>query len=153
MELLKRMSEQNHLMKLNRAGALLTLGFLLVASTAAADNVARGRVLYLRNCASCHGVTGDGRGPVAPALKTPPADLRLLSRRYGDPLPEDQIARFIDGRADIAAHGPRDMPVWGDQVWQYPPGKGPSGQVTSAVADLVAYLESIQELTHHVSFP
>ncbi len=140
-------------MKLNRAHVLLLVGIMLVASTAGADDVTRGRALYLRNCASCHGVNGDGRGPVAPALKTPPADLRLLSRRYGDPLPVDEIARFIDGRADIAAHGPRDMPVWGDQVWQYSHGKGPSSQVTSAVADLVAYLESIQELTHHVSFP
>src|SRR5271167_1197559 len=77
-------------MKLNRTLVLLLSGFLLVASTAAADDVARGRVLYLRNCASCHGVKGDGRGPVAPALKAPPSDLRLLSLRYGNPLPEDQ---------------------------------------------------------------
>jgi len=98
-------------MNLNRTLVLLLSGFLLAASTAAAGDVARGRVLYLRNCASCHGVKGDGQGPVAAQLQTPPADLRLLSLRYGNPLPEDQIARFIDGRADIAAHGPRDMPV------------------------------------------
>lgn len=138
-------------MRPDRTLALLLLGFLFIASSAAADDVARGRELYLRNCASCHGVKGDGQGPVAPALKTPPADLRLLSHRYGDPLPEDQIARFIDGRADVAAHGPRDMPVWGEQVWKYPEGKGPSGQVTSRVAELVAYLESIQKIQRHAS--
>ena len=138
-------------MKLSRTLVLLLSGFLLVASTAAADEVARGRVLYLRNCASCHGVKGDGQGPVAAQLKTPPTDLRSLSLRYGNPLPEDQIARFVDGRADIAAHGPRDMPVWGEQVWKYPEGKGPSAQVTSRVADLVAYLQSIQQLQHHAS--
>jgi|SRR5271166_188622 len=138
-------------MKLNRTLVLLLSGFLLVASTTAADEIARGRLFYMRNCASCHGVKGDGQGPVAGALKTPPADLRLLSLRYGNPLPEDQIARFIDGRADIAVHGPRDMPVWGERVWQYPEGKGPSGQVTSLVADLIAYLQSIQELQHHAS--
>ena len=138
-------------MKLNRTFVLLLSGFLLAASTAAADEVARGRVVYLRDCASCHGVKGDGQGPVAAELKTPPTDLRVLSLRYGNPLPEDQIARFIDGRADIAAHGPRDMPVWGEQVWKYPEGKGPSSQVTSRVADLVAYLQSIQERQHHAS--
>src|SRR5271167_1330960 len=138
-------------MKLNRIPVLLLSGLLLVASTAAADQVERGRLLYMRNCASCHGVKGDGHGPVAALLKTPPADLRLLSLRYGNPLPEDQIARFIDGRADIAAHGPRDMPVWGEGVWEYPEGNGPSGQVTSRVADLVAYLQSIQEPQHHAS--
>ena len=138
-------------MKLNRTLVVLLSGFFLVASTTAADEVARGRVLYMRNCASCHGVKGDGQGPVAALLKTPPADLRLLSLRYGNPLPEDQIARFIDGRADVAAHGPRDMPVWGEGVWEYPEGNGPSGQVISRVADLVAYLQSIQELQRHAS--
>ena len=138
-------------MKLNRTLLLLLSGFLLAASTAAAGDVARGRVLYLRNCASCHGVKGDGQGPIAAQLQTPPADLRLLSLRYGNPLPEGQIARFIDGRADIVAHGPRDMPVWGEQVWKYPESKGPSSQVTSRVADLVAYLQSIQELQHQAS--
>jgi len=107
--------------------------------------------LYLRNCASCHGIKGDGQGPVAAQLKTPPTDLRLLSLRYGNPLPEDQIARFIDGRADIVAHGPREMPVWGEQVWKYPEGTEPSSQVTSRVADLVAYLQSIQEWEHRAS--
>ncbi len=138
-------------MKLNRTLLLLLSGFLLAASTAAAGDVARGRVLYLRNRASCHGVKGDGQGPIAAQLQTPPADLRLLSLRYGNPLPEGQIARFIDGRADIVAHGPRDMPVWGEQVWKYPESKGPSSQVTSRVADLVAYLQSIQELQHQAS--
>ena len=33
--------------------------------------------------------------------------------RCGNPLPEDVIAKFIDGRSDVKAHGPRDMPVWG----------------------------------------
>lgn len=77
-------------------------GLLLAGTTAIAadDDMAQGRALYLRYCASCHGIKGDGYGPVAPALKTAPADLRLLSHRYGNPLPEDEIARFIDGRAE-----------------------------------------------------
>ena len=66
--------------------------------------------MSLRYCA-CHGLTGEGNGPVARSLVTPPANLRLLSDRYGNPLPGDQVARFIDGRADVRAHGPRDMPV------------------------------------------
>ncbi len=124
---------------------------LLTSAVAHAGDVTQGRVLYLHYCASCHGVKGDGHGPVAASLKTPPADLRLLSSRYGNPLSEDQIASFIDGRADVAAHGPREMPVWGEQVWQYPEGKGPEAQVTPRVADLVAYLQSIQTPQHHAS--
>lgn len=129
------------------------LGLLIVAPAVAATTaeVARGRTLYLRYCAACHGRNGDGHGPVAPALKTPPADLRILSRRYGNPLPEDQIASFIDGRADIVAHGPREMPVWGDQVWAHREGKGDEGHVTRDVANLVAYLQSIQKVEQHAS--
>src|SRR5271166_4329513 len=110
---------------------LLGLFLLGAPSISRADEISEGRTVYLRNCAACHGVKADGNGPAAPALTTKATDLRFLSARYGNPLPQDQIARFIDGRADIIAHGPRDMPVWGDQVWKYPEGKGPSSQVTS----------------------
>jgi mono/diheme cytochrome c family protein len=120
-------------------------------ATATTADIARGRTLYVRYCASCHGRSADGHGPVAPALKTPPADLRILSKRYGNPLPADEIARFIDGRADIVAHGPREMPVWGDQVWAHRGGKGNEGHVTRAIADLVAYLQSIQKVRQHAS--
>ena len=82
---------------------VLLLGCLLVARPAIAqsNDIAEGRKQYLQHCAACHGIKGDGHGPLEHELKDPPADLRLLSRRYGNPLPEDQIARFIDGRADV----------------------------------------------------
>src|SRR5208337_1720856 len=108
---------------------LLVVGSMAMARTAETDDVAQGRALYLQYCASCHGRYAEGKGPVAAALSTPPANLRLLSERYGNPLPEDQIARFIDGRADVKAHGPRDMPVWGEKVWQNPEGQGSQSQV------------------------
>jgi mono/diheme cytochrome c family protein len=132
--------------------ALLGLVLLGAASISRADEVTEGRALYLRNCASCHGVKADGNGPVARALTTKVSDLRFLSARYGNPLPEDQIARFIDGRADVIAHGPRDMPVWGDKVWQYPEGKGNELQVTPRVAALIAYLQSIQKIARNASY-
>jgi hypothetical protein len=68
--------------------------------------------------------------------------LRLVSDRYGNPLPEDQIARFIDGRADVKAHGPRDMPVWGERF--YLETQGSEREVKHRIAKLVAYLQSIQ---------
>jgi mono/diheme cytochrome c family protein len=119
---------------------LLLAGLLLipVADTAGANDVAQGRAIFLEYCVSCHGFSGDGDGPVALLLTTPPANLRKLSERYGNPLPEDQIARFIDGRADVNAHGPRDMPVWGKRFY------GSERQVKDQIAQLVAYLQSIQ---------
>ena len=132
---------------------ILLFGLLLVSPVAIAgsDDIAQGRFLYLDYCASCHGLNADGQGPVAPALSTPPANLRLLSERYGNPLPADQIARFIDGRADVKAHGPRDMPVWGEEAWKTPEAKGSKGQVRDWVAKLVAYLQSIQKLVQQAS--
>jgi mono/diheme cytochrome c family protein len=120
------------------------LGLWLMGTTtiAQADDVKQGHALYLRYCASCHGLTGEGDGPMARALTTPPSNLRMLSDRYGNPLPEDQIARFIDGRADVKAHGPRDMPVWGERF--YREAQGSEREVKHRIRALVAYLQSIQ---------
>jgi mono/diheme cytochrome c family protein len=134
---------------------LIPLCVLLVlggASICNADQVSEGRTLYMRNCAACHGIKADGNGPAAPALTTKAPDLRFLSARYGNPLPQDQIARFIDGRADVVAHGPRDMPVWGEKVWEYPEGKGNQHQVTPRIAELIAYLQSIQKAARNASY-
>jgi len=131
---------------------LLGLFVLGAASISSADEISQGKALYLRICAPCHGVKADGNGPAAPAFTTKATDLRVLSARYGNPLPQDQIARFIDGRADVIEHGPRDMPVWGDKVWQYPEGKGNERQVAPRVAALIAYLQSIQKIGHNALY-
>jgi mono/diheme cytochrome c family protein len=132
-------------------GILSLIGLVLITSmgTVAADEVARGRATYLQNCAPCHGLIGEGDGPMARALTTPPANLRRLSERYGNPLPEDQIAHFIDGRADVKAHGPRDMPVRGDRF--YLESGGDERQAGRRIAELVAYLQSIQTATRQAS--
>lgn len=71
-----------------------------------------GQELYMRFCASCHGIEGRGDGPVAPALAVEVPDLTLIARRRGS-FPRDLVARIIDGRHIISAHGTRTMPVWG----------------------------------------
>lgn len=42
----------------------------------------RGAQLYTENCASCHGMKGDGQGPLADSLLTPPAN--FLDKEYGN---------------------------------------------------------------------
>jgi mono/diheme cytochrome c family protein len=130
---------------------LVLIGVALIATggTAVADEVARGRTLYLQNCAPCHGLNADGDGPVARALTAPPANLRRLSERFGNPLPEYQVARYIDGRADIKAHGPRDMPVWGNRFYEESGGSEP--QANKQIPELVAYLQSIQTAIRQAS--
>lgn len=98
-------------------------------------------------CSSCHGVDGKGMGPVAEYLILQPADLTGLARRNGGKFPDALIASIIDGRADVRAHGPRDMPVWG-RYFRAEQAKG-SSQIKEADAQariraLVAYLETLQ---------
>jgi mono/diheme cytochrome c family protein len=72
-----------------------------------------GEALYARHCAACHGASGRGDGPVAPALLRPPSDLTTFARRHGGRFDAARMAAVIDGRSPVAEHGPREMPVWG----------------------------------------
>ncbi len=77
---------------------------------------------YKNSCASCHGPAGKGDGPVAPMLKRSPADLTRLSETNQGIFPLKRTFEVIDGRLVVAAHGKRDMPVWGDiynPVWDF----------------------------------
>jgi mono/diheme cytochrome c family protein len=73
-----------------------------------------GAELYARFCASCHGASGRGDGPVADSFKIEVPDLTLIARRAKGLYPRDRIEKIIDGRYVIAAHGSRTMPVWGE---------------------------------------
>jgi|SRR6516165_10397178 len=79
-------------------GTLLVVGW--VAGPASADQATEGKAIFMQYCASCHGPRGAGNGPLAATLTMPPANLCLLSQRFGNPLPQDIMERFIDGRAD-----------------------------------------------------
>lgn len=96
-------------------------------------------------CASCHGVSARGDGPVASALTVPPADLRRIAQRRGGAFPDGEIARKIDGRFDIAAHGSRDMPVWGRVFTADVPDPSAESIARGKMAVLVEYLKSIQD--------
>jgi mono/diheme cytochrome c family protein len=69
---------------------------------------------YLKSCASCHGRTGKGDGPVADSLKRRPTDLTKLSENNKGVFPFARTYEVIDGRFNVMVHGPRDMPIWGD---------------------------------------
>jgi mono/diheme cytochrome c family protein len=75
----------------------------------------RGRSEFLLSCASCHGASGRGDGPVAKSLSPPPSDLTQLSKENNGVFPIARIYEVIDGRIERLVHGSRDMPVWGDR--------------------------------------
>ena len=96
-------------------------------------------------CASCHGLTGHGDGPVQPLLKAGVPDLTRISERHGGKFPVEDIRRIIDGRTELPAHGARKMPVWGFEFY----GNNTDDtiareQANQTITRLVDYLETIQ---------
>jgi cytochrome c553 len=105
-----------------------------------------GEPIYQRYCASCHGADGRGAGPTAHALTTPPADLRRIAARRGGTFSDAEIARKIDGRFDIQAHGSREMPIWGGVFSSDIPDGDTAESITRGkLAVLIEYLKSIQD--------
>ena len=72
-----------------------------------------GKREYMSNCAVCHGASGKGDGFYEGLLKQKPTDLTVLAKMNGGVFPSQRIYEVIDGRRMIAAHGTRDMPIWG----------------------------------------
>ena len=116
------------------------------AQNQAAD--AESRSTFLLYCASCHGRTGEGNGPMAPFLTTAPADLTLLAKRNRGVFPYDSLEEVIDGRRAIASHGIREMPMWGMRFRkEAETGQGQlpgEVQVNQRIKGLIDYIASIQ---------
>jgi mono/diheme cytochrome c family protein len=72
-----------------------------------------GADLFRAHCAPCHGENGKGHGPVAPALSVQVADLTTIAQRNGGKFPAERVRKIIAGDEVFAAHGSREMPIWG----------------------------------------
>jgi mono/diheme cytochrome c family protein len=113
-------------------------------------SIALGKADFLTYCASCHGASGVGDGPVAEFLALEPANLTKLSRKNNGVFPRERIAAVIDGREAVKVHGPRDMPVWGDWFSVEADAPGLRAQerelvIQARIDALVRYIETIQE--------
>ena len=100
-----------------------------------------GSEMYRTWCASCHGAQGKGDGPAAAALKKPPADLTQLAKKNGGKFPTEKVRNYIEGTKAVAAHGSREMPVWGSYFRRTEDERS----VTYRVVTLATYVESLQE--------
>jgi mono/diheme cytochrome c family protein len=121
-------------------GRLLAAAAMLAAGAAAAFDAVTladysGEEIFGRFCASCHGESGRGDGPVARMLTVAVADLTTITRRYGE-FPAARVRETI---------GTRAMPVWGYEFWIEEGGDAAAQAAARAVIDrLVGYIESIQ---------
>lgn len=104
-----------------------------------------GPELFLHFCASCHGTSAHGDGPVASSLKINVPDLTRIAVRNGGTFPADRVRNVIDGQDVRAAHGTREMPVWGWEWYGYQgEDAGRRKYVAERVEKLVKYLGSLQ---------
>jgi mono/diheme cytochrome c family protein len=103
-----------------------------------------GASLYRTYCASCHGTSGRGDGAMAQYLRIPPADLTLIQRQNRGTFPSERVANVIDGRQAVRAHGPSDMPIWGD-AFARSPIVGDEPAIEAKIRALVTFLDSIQQ--------
>ena len=128
------------------------LALLMLSAPALADEaLEQGKADFMHLCAPCHGADAKGDGPQTAALKKKPADLTLVTAKYGR-FPEDRVFETIGGLDMPEGHGTRDMPSWGDVFVSE--GVGSSTRLEDAVkasddasrriAGLVRYIESIQ---------
>lgn len=96
--------------------AILLLTTTLSLNTMAFAQKAKpdlGKAEFELHCAVCHGMDAKGNGFLGASLKVVPPDLTVLAKNHGGVFPAERISSVIDGREQVAAHGPRDMPVWG----------------------------------------
>ncbi len=86
--------------------AFVTLSSVALAATfcltgqAVASDVEAGKAIYDVNCASCHGMTGKGDGPISAALTPKPRDFstgefKLDANKSGAPGQDEDLALVI----------------------------------------------------------
>jgi mono/diheme cytochrome c family protein len=125
----------------------LIAALMVPANARAADDevppavVEDGHHTYLNLCASCHGKSGKGDGPMVPELVNKPIDLTQIARKNNGKFPFWHVFQTIDGRRIPRAHGGADMPVWGSRSEMFY-GQIPTREWMLAVT---FYLESIQQ--------
>jgi mono/diheme cytochrome c family protein len=102
----------------------------------------KGPDLYRAHCAPCHGVDGKGHGPVVPALSVKVPDLTTIAQRNHGIFPAERVSNIISGDDIFAAHGSRDMPIWGPIFHQI---ENDRDYGNIRLKNLTDYLRSIQQ--------
>ena len=124
---------------------LMVVAGCTAATTRTPTTPPSGEDLYARNCAACHGPSGEGDGPVASVMTMNVPNLRSLSERNNGEFPGVAVREYIDGRRASKAHGDRYMPVWGTEFRLMQGGNRAADQAADArITALTNFIASIQ---------
>jgi len=126
----------------------LSVGFATSSFAEEKSAIKQGKEDYMAHCASCHGATGEGDGPVAGSLKNKPPNLTFLHQQETDgAFPTKRVMDIIQGNKDydknFRTHGPADMPVWGNVFYEEAGER--SSFAKARIRNLVDYIKSIQK--------
>jgi mono/diheme cytochrome c family protein len=135
--------------RLGFAAALTFAGVVTASAPLGAQTQtdgASGDYLFRTYCASCHGASARGDGPLADSMRVRPADLTEIAKRNMNVYPREQVFRIIDGRQPVKGHGGSQMPVWGD-VFARSSQVHNEAMITARIEALVRYLEGLQART------
>ena len=136
-----------HITKQGLTALATGLTIMAMAQTGAAQSAA-GAEEYTRACASCHGLTGRGDGPLAEYMSIPVPDVTQIRTRNNGVFPMLKVIHLIDGRSGLRGHG-GPMPIWGDRFEAAVASElgdvGTEIAVRGRVLALATYLEAIQQ--------
>ncbi|MGO9124712.1 MAG: c-type cytochrome [Terriglobales bacterium] len=106
-----------------------------------------GEKMYVTYCGACHGTDGKGTGPAATAMKALPTDLTTLAKRNNGKFPALHVQQTIRGDTAMpAAHGTKDMPVWGNLFSSLTRGDTiTQAEVEQRVVNLTTYVQLLQQ--------
>jgi mono/diheme cytochrome c family protein len=137
-----------------------TLGGVMISAIAAAVSAAtlaaqttpaapratqeHGSTLYATYCASCHGPSARGDGPLADVMRRRPPNLTEIAKRNDGVFPKETMFKVVDGRQPVRGHGGPDMPVWGD-AFKRSIDVGGEEAIKNRIQAIVDYLEMIQQ--------
>ena len=131
------------------ASLTLCFAFLLFAQkrdggqlSLPATSPTSGSQMFHAYCADCHGHDAKGNGPLVAVLKVVPPDLTTLAQRNQGKFPVEQVSRIIRGPSGNAAHGSREMPIWGPVFRNMD--KGHKGGAEVRIKTLTSYIASLQ---------
>jgi mono/diheme cytochrome c family protein len=118
----------------------------VLAQSPPSGDVEQGKALFMKYCATCHGPSGTGDGVAAATFKNKPADLTMLSKDNGGEFPTMKVINIVKGDAPIAAHGGREMPVWGEIIGRpLETGMYKQDEVDLKILSIANYLKTIQK--------
>ena len=131
-------------------GSVLLVFAAFQYSSVLAEEELIGSEEYRISCLNCHGVGGQGDGPIIGLLTQRPSDLTVLAKNNGGEYPFLRVYQTIDGRVAVPGHGARDMPIWGvrylkEDYERYRVEFGGEDVVRSRILQLVYYIQQLQQ--------